>query len=98
MGLKDRTPTDKSAPGLTPEVAFRVRGLKHMVGNSPLLAIACTYRGKQRMVYAKAEHLNMTGSIKDRMALHILSQGYERGRLEPGAWIVEGAGVVFELL
>ena len=89
MGLKDRIPTDRSAAGLTPEVAFRVRGLRHMVGNSPLLAIACTYHGKQRMVYAKAEHLNMTGSIKDRMALHILSQGYERGRLEPGAWIVE---------
>jgi len=89
MGLRERIPTGKSASGLTPEVEFRVRGLKHMVGNSPLLAIACTYRGKQRLVYAKAEHLNMTGSIKDRMALHILSQGYEHGRLEPGAWIVE---------
>lgn len=89
MDLRDRVAMDKSASGLSPEVAFRVRGLKHMVGNSPLLAIACTHRGKQRLVYAKAEHLNMTGSIKDRMALHILSQGYERGRLEPGAWIVE---------
>ena len=89
MGLRERIPTGKSASGLTPEVEFRVRGLKHMVGNSPLLAVACTYRGKPRMVYAKAEHLNMTGSIKDRMALHILLRGYERGLLTPGARLVE---------
>jgi cysteine synthase A len=89
MDLDERTPEEDRVSGLTPEVAFRVRGLKHMVGNSPLLAVACRYRGKPRMVYAKAEHLNMTGSIKDRMALHILSQGYDRGLLVPGAWIVE---------
>jgi cysteine synthase A len=89
MEFEKQMPSTSGGSGLTPEVEFRVRGLKHMVGNSPLLAVACTYRGKPRMVYAKAEHLNMTGSIKDRMALHILSQGYERGLLEPGAWIVE---------
>jgi cysteine synthase A len=31
----------------------------------------------------------MTGSIKDRMAFHIILKGYERGVLEPGAPIVE---------
>jgi cysteine synthase A len=31
----------------------------------------------------------MTGSIKDRMAVHIVSRGYDLGRLEPGAPIVE---------
>jgi cysteine synthase A len=60
-----------------------------MVGNSPLLAIEFTFHGRPRTVYAKAENLNMTGSIKDRMALHILAQGYARGLLKPGAPIVE---------
>jgi len=64
--------------------ADRIGGLRHMVGNSPLLRIACLDRGRPRTVYAKAENLNMTGSIKDRMALHILRQGHERGLLEPG--------------
>jgi cysteine synthase A len=41
------------------------------------------------VIYAKAEHLNLTGSIKDRMALHILRQAYERGALEPGDLIIE---------
>ena len=41
------------------------------------------------MIYAKAEQLNMTGSIKDRMALHILEAAYERGELRPGDPIFE---------
>ncbi|MBZ5637831.1 MAG: cysteine synthase family protein [Acidobacteriia bacterium] len=60
-----------------------------MVGNTPLLAIEVTYAGKERVIYAKAEYLNLTGSIKDRMALHILRQGYERGVLAPDCPIVE---------
>jgi hypothetical protein len=32
--------------------------LRHLVGNTPLLAIACEVRGRRRMVYAKAEYLN----------------------------------------
>jgi cysteine synthase A len=60
-----------------------------MVGNTPLLAIDFTFRGKRRTIYAKAENLNMTGSIKDRMALHILQQAYDRGVLEPGHLIIE---------
>jgi cysteine synthase len=71
------------------ELSHKLRGLAHMVGNTPLLAIRCEFRGMQRVVYAKAENLNMTGSIKDRMALHILRTGYARKMLRPGAPIAE---------
>jgi cysteine synthase len=71
------------------EVVVRFRGLSHLVGNTPLLAITCRYKGQRRTVYAKAENLNMTGSIKDRMALYILRQAYDRGLLRPGAPIAE---------
>ena len=67
----------------------RVTGLSSLIGNTPLLEIEFLYRGEPRTVYAKAENLNMTGSIKDRMAFHILRKGYERGLLKPGDWIVE---------
>jgi cysteine synthase len=67
----------------------RLGGLRAIVGNSPLLSIDCRFRGVRRTVYAKAEHFNVTGSIKDRMALYILERAYDRGRLEPGATIVE---------
>jgi hypothetical protein len=49
----------------------RVAGLPTLIGNTPLLAIEFLFAGKQRFIYARAENLNMTGSIKDRMAFHI---------------------------
>src|SRR5688500_1920111 len=60
-----------------------------MVGNTPLLASHFTFNGRDRVIYAKAEHMNMTGSIKDRMAYHILADAYRLGRLKPGDTIVE---------
>jgi hypothetical protein len=71
------------------QISEKVRGLRHLVGNSPILVVNLTYRGERRTLYAKAEHLNMTGSIKDRMALHIIRLGYERDLLRAGAPIVE---------
>jgi cysteine synthase A len=65
------------------------QGLRHLVGNTPLLAIRCDFRGRPRTVYAKAEYLNLTGSIKDRMALHILERAQACGRLAPGQPIAE---------
>src|SRR5512143_3442509 len=65
------------------------KGLKNLVGNTALLAISCEDRGRRRTVYAKAEHLNLTGSIKDRMALHILERARAAGRLKPGQAIAE---------
>lgn len=67
----------------------KFKGLKHLIGNTPLLEIKFTYKGKLRSIYAKSENLNMTGSIKDRMALHILKQAYESGAIKAGDMIVE---------
>jgi len=67
----------------------RVRGLRVLTGNTPLLAIDCEVFGQPRTIYAKAENLNFTGSIKDRMALHILRRGYETQALEPCGRIIE---------
>jgi cysteine synthase A len=67
----------------------RLHGLHRLVGNTPMLAIHYSWRGQARTVYAKSEQLNLTGSIKDRMALHIVDEGTRDGRLEPGDTIVE---------
>ncbi len=67
----------------------RLRGVKPMIGNTPLLAIEYFRGGKQRVIYAKAEHINMTGSIKDRMAFHILKNAYRKDLIRPGDTIVE---------
>ena len=60
-----------------------------MVGNTPLIAVHFKFRGQHRTIYAKAEYLNLTGSIKDRMALHILKTAYEKGQIKPGDLIAE---------
>src|ERR1039458_3895373 len=67
----------------------RFSGLSPIVGNPPLLEIAFEFRGQQRVIYAKSEQLNLTGSIKDRMAMHILKQAYRSGQLHPGDTIAE---------
>ncbi|HSA56550.1 MAG TPA: PLP-dependent cysteine synthase family protein [Gemmatimonadaceae bacterium] len=67
----------------------RVDGLARLVGNTPMLAIDFDLDGRRRTVHAKLESMNFTGSVKDRMALHILRRAYEQGLLSPGALIVE---------
>src|ERR1043166_106618 len=83
--------SDAAAPirGARTVVTERCRALKHMIGNTPLLAIRLRYRGQERVIYAKAEHLNLTGSIKDRMAFHILNQAYQEDRISPSDTIAE---------
>jgi cysteine synthase A len=66
-----------------------LEGLRRLIGNTPLLAIHYRWRGNPGTVYAKSEQLNMTGSIKDRMALHILDEATRDGTLAPGDTIVE---------
>ena len=67
----------------------RLESLRYLVGNTPLLAIRLRHAGRERTVYAKQESLNFTGSIKDRMALHILEDAVRSGALRPGMEITE---------
>lgn len=76
--------------------------LWHMVGNTPMLEILYRFKGKARKLYVKCEHYNLTGSIKDRMALYILQQAYKEGKIKPGDTIVEATsgntGIAFSAI
>jgi cysteine synthase A len=74
---------------LHPDTEARFHGLRRIIGNTPLLAIDYSFRGRRRRLFAKSENLNMTGSVKDRMALHIMRRAYETGAIRPGGIIVE---------
>lgn len=63
--------------------------VESLIGNTPLLAIHCHFKGQRRTVFAKAEHLNLTGSIKDRMAFHILKCAHQDGAIRSGDTIAE---------
>lgn len=70
-------------------IAARLDGLAQVVGNTPLLAVDFLHNGQPRTIYAKCEQMNLTGSIKDRMVMHILRDGYHSGALRPGDTIAE---------
>ncbi len=63
--------------------------VENLIGNTPLLSIHCHFKGERRTVFAKAEHLNLSGSIKDRMAFHILKCGYRDDQIRKGDIIAE---------
>ena len=66
-----------------------IQGLANLIGNTPLLEIEFLYRGKPRKLYAKAEYLNFSGSIKDRMALHIMREAYSKNLIKQGYRVIE---------
>ena len=57
---------DKPLPAAS-AIENRFRSLGRLIGNTPMLAIEFRFRGSPRVLYAKSEQLNMTGSIKDRI-------------------------------
>jgi len=65
--------------------------LQGLIGQTPMVALTVAYKGRQLQLLAKAEHFNMTGSIKDRVALYILRQAFRTGRCRPGDTIVEAS-------
>ena len=80
----------------------RLKGLRRMVGDTPLVSVRLRYRGRECRVHAKAEYLNLTGSIKDRTAFHICRTAIEQGALRPDDTIVEATsgntGIAFSAL
>ena len=68
-----------------------VTGLFENVGGTPLLRLGRVARGLPAGVehYAKAEHLNPGGSVKDRAALAMILEGERAGRLTPDKVILD---------
>jgi S-sulfo-L-cysteine synthase (O-acetyl-L-serine-dependent) len=73
-----------------PAVPAQGGSLLDRVGNTPLLALPRTGRAFPHIgFYAKAEWFNPGGSVKDRAALRMISEGERSGRLRPGKTIVD---------
>ena len=72
-----------------PTQTTRLQALGRLIGNTPLIALEFNFCSKPRVLYAKTEQYNLTGSIKDRMALHILQRAYAEGKIHQGDTIAE---------
>lgn len=76
---------------MTSAASNPIRRILPLVGNTPLLELRFRSGGRPLRVFAKYEALNFTGSIKDRMAAHIVGRAFESGALAPGQEIVEAS-------
>jgi len=63
-----------------------VNSVLDAIGNIPLIQLKKMSSGN---VFVKAEYLNPGGSIKDRVAKHIIEMAEKEGKLKPGMTIIE---------
>jgi cysteine synthase B len=78
-----------STPSVLQECGFGVAPgtIEASIGHTPLLRLR--FVNADVPVYAKAEHLNPGGSVKDRAALSMILEGERSGRLRPGMTILD---------
>lgn len=62
-----------------------------MIGDTPLLKLHKIKGELKAEIFAKLEFLNPVGSIKDRIAKHMLEKAEADGRLKPGDTIVDNS-------
>lgn len=60
-----------------------------VIGNTPMIKINYEFLNQKKSVYVKLEYYNLTGSIKDRIALYILNKQIQNSTIKPGMPIIE---------
>ncbi len=60
-----------------------------LVGGTPLVRLNSLTKGLKPLVLAKVEYVNPGGSVKDRIALKMITDAEDSGALQPGGTIVE---------
>lgn len=61
-----------------------------VIGNTPIVRLNKVATNVESDIYVKLEYMNPGGSIKERIAKHMIEQAIKRGDLKPGGTIVEG--------
>lgn len=68
------------------------KSASELIGHTPLLEVA-NYEEKNQIkdakILVKLEYLNPAGSVKDRIALHMIEEAEKEGKLKPGGTIIE---------
>ncbi len=66
-----------------------VDSVLELVGQTPLVGLSRVVPAAGARVWAKAEHLNPGGSVKDRICLAMIERAEREGVLRPGMTVVE---------
>lgn len=60
-----------------------------LIGNTPMVKLNKIVDKDMAEIYAKLEYFNPGGSVKDRICLSMIEDAEKKGKLKPGATIVE---------
>ena len=63
--------------------------MKRLIGNTPCVKLYYRFKNKIDYIYIKLEYFNLTGSIKDRIALRIIKKAKENKLLKENMPIIE---------
>jgi cystathionine beta-synthase len=66
-----------------------LQNILEAVGHTPIVRLNNVTRHIQSEIYVKCEYLNPGGSMKDRVAINIVTDAERRGLLRPGGTIIE---------
>src|SRR5436309_3741421 len=61
--------------------------ITEFIGHTPLVQLNRLSQEGAATIYAKAEHFNPGGSVKDRICLNMINEAERQGRLKPGPTI-----------
>lgn len=65
--------------------------LSETIGNTPLLRLTQVTQGIKPLIAAKCEFFSPSGSLKDRILVHMVESAERDGRLRSGMTIIEGS-------
>lgn len=63
--------------------------MNDLIGNTPMIKIKYSYNNIEKEIYIKLEHYNLTGSIKDRIAMYIIEEEKKNNVLKEKMPIIE---------
>ncbi|MCB9367237.1 MAG: pyridoxal-phosphate dependent enzyme [Calditrichaeota bacterium] len=67
----------------------RLNDITEAIGNTPLVRLNKIGKGLGSEIWVKCEHMNPSGSVKDRIAVYMIEKAAREGELQPGGLIVE---------
>lgn len=67
------------------------KSVLELIGHTPLLRLSRVAKDVPAEVLVKAEYLNPSGSVKDRVAFRMIEEAERSGALKPGMTIVEAS-------
>ena len=66
-----------------------LKNILENIGNTPVVQFNKINKGLSCNLYGKCEFFNSGGSVKDRIAKHMIEKAEEEGKIKPGYTLIE---------